>query len=116
MKSQPRRHLRARQLHSSRPPGLSSRRCCVSPYGRAMVPIHHESTGPIMQTISIPHAPAPAGHYSPSIAHGGLVFVSGQLPVNPLTGAVVGEGDIDAQAEQALRNVEAVLLAGGSSL
>jgi 2-iminobutanoate/2-iminopropanoate deaminase len=69
-----------------------------------------------MQTVSIPHAPAPGGHYSPGIAHGGFVFVSGQLPVNPLTGAVVGEGDIEAQAEQALRNVEAVLLAGGSSL
>jgi 2-iminobutanoate/2-iminopropanoate deaminase len=69
-----------------------------------------------METVSIPHAPAPGGHYSPGIAHGGFVFVSGQLPVNPLTGAVVGEGDIEAQTEQALRNVEAVLLAGGSSL
>ena len=69
-----------------------------------------------MDSISIPHAPAPQGHYSPGIAHGGLVFVSGQLPVNPLTGDVVGGGDIELQTEQALRNVEAVLRAAGSSL
>jgi 2-iminobutanoate/2-iminopropanoate deaminase len=69
-----------------------------------------------MNPITIPHAPAPLGHYSPGIAHGGLVFVSGQLPVNPITGEIVGGDDIEAQAEQALRNVEAVLLAGGSSL
>jgi 2-iminobutanoate/2-iminopropanoate deaminase len=59
--------------------------------------------------------PAPAGHYSPGIVAGGLVFVSGQLPMDPATGKLV-EGGIDAQTERALRNVEVVLAAAGSSL
>ena len=57
----------------------------------------------------------PKGHYSPGVTYGGLIFVSGQLPMTldtrePFT------GDIDRQTELALRNVEAVLLAGGSDL
>ena len=59
--------------------------------------------------------PKPKGHYSPGIEHGGLIFVSGQLPMTldtrqPFT------GDIGEQTELALRNVEAVLNAGGSDL
>jgi 2-iminobutanoate/2-iminopropanoate deaminase len=59
--------------------------------------------------------PAPAGHYSPGITAAGLVFVSGQLPMDPAMGRVV-EGGIEAQTERALRNVELVLQAAGSSL
>ncbi len=59
--------------------------------------------------------PEPKGHYSPGIEHNGLIFVSGQLPMmldtrEPFT------GDINQQTELALRNVEAVLKAGGSDL
>jgi 2-iminobutanoate/2-iminopropanoate deaminase len=59
--------------------------------------------------------PEPKGHYSPGIEHNGLIYVSGQLPMTldtrqPFT------GDIGKQTELALRNVEAVLNAGGSDL
>jgi reactive intermediate/imine deaminase len=57
----------------------------------------------------------PKGHYSPSVVHNGLVFVSGQLAINPETGEEV-TGSIEAQTEQCLRNIEAVLLAAGSDL
>lgn len=59
-------------------------------------------------------APAAIGPYSQGIAFGGLVFTSGQLPIDQSTGAMP-EG-IAAQTEQALRNVAAVLEAAGSSL
>jgi len=69
-----------------------------------------------MHPIQTDHAPKAAGHYAQGIAHGGLVYVSGQLPLDPVTGAVVGEGDIEIQTERTLRNVEAILVAAGSSL
>lgn len=69
-----------------------------------------------MDLITTPSAPAPAGHYSQAVVHGGLVFVAGQLPLDPASGALVGLGDIEAQAERTLRNVEAILTASGSDL
>jgi 2-iminobutanoate/2-iminopropanoate deaminase len=69
-----------------------------------------------VQPISTTNAPTPAGHYSQGMSHAGLVFVAGQLPLDPKTGEVIGPNDITAQTEQVLRNVEAVLKAGGSSL
>lgn len=69
-----------------------------------------------MQTIETTDAPAPAGHYSQGISHGGVVYVAGQLPLHPATGALVGEGDIEVQAERTLRNVAAILDAAGSGL
>jgi len=69
----------------------------------------------VTQSIQPPSMPAPAGHYSPGIVASGLVFVSGQLPMDPATGRVV-EGGIEAQTERALRNVELILQAAGSSL
>ena len=68
-----------------------------------------------MKKITLPNAPEPKGHYSPAVAHGGLVFVSGQLAINPLTGEEI-IASIEAQTEQCLRNVEAVLRAAGSDL
>ena len=68
-----------------------------------------------MRAISIPGAPAPLGHYSPGISHGGFLFVSGQLPIRP--GQTEHHvGSIEEQTEQVLRNISAVLEAGGSSL
>ena len=69
-----------------------------------------------MNPVTTSAAPAPAGHYSQAIVHGGLVYVAGQLPLDPATGEVVGAGDIAAQTEQVLRNVEAVLRAANSGL
>jgi len=68
-----------------------------------------------MKAISTPNAPAAGGHYSQGIAHGGLVYVAGQLPMVPgSTSHTVGT--IEEQTEQVLRNIAAVLEAGGSSL
>lgn len=61
------------------------------------------------------NAPAAVGPYSQAIVSGGLVFTSGQIPLDPKTGAIVG-GDIAAQAEQVMKNLSAVLEASGSSL
>lgn len=68
-----------------------------------------------MKAIQPPDQPQPKGHYSPGVEHGGLIFVSGQLPISldtrePFT------GHIGEQTELALRNVEAVLKAAGSDL
>ena len=60
-------------------------------------------------------APHATGHYTPGLVYNGLVFVSGQGPEDPRTGQLAGT-TIEAQTEQALRNVEAVLQAAGSSL
>ena len=68
-----------------------------------------------MKSISTTNAPAAAGHYSQGIVHNGLVYVAGQLPIVPgSTDHTVGT--IEEQAEQALKNVDAILVAGGSSL
>lgn len=68
-----------------------------------------------MQPISTPHAPAAIGPYSQAVKTDNLVFVSGQLPVDPATGAFA-EGGIKEQTRQALLNVEAILQAAGLSL
>jgi 2-iminobutanoate/2-iminopropanoate deaminase len=60
-------------------------------------------------------APKPVGPYSQAIVHGGLVFASGQVPLDPSTGKLV-EGEIEAETEQVLENLAAVLEAAGSSL
>jgi 2-iminobutanoate/2-iminopropanoate deaminase len=66
-----------------------------------------------MIEVSTPNAPQPAGHYAQAIVHDGLVFVSGQLPVDPATGER-RTGSIEEQAEQALANVRAILEAAGT--
>ena len=66
-----------------------------------------------MNVISTPNAPAAIGPYSQGYEVNGLVYTSGQIPVDPATGAVP-EG-IAAQAEQSCKNVGAVLEAGGAS-
>ena len=62
-----------------------------------------------------PDVPPPAGAYSPGVRAGDLLFVSGQVPKDPRTGAVVGD-EVREQARQVLRNLEAVLAAGGATL
>jgi 2-iminobutanoate/2-iminopropanoate deaminase len=59
-------------------------------------------------------APKPIGPYSQAIEVGNLVFCSGQIPLDPKTGELVGGSDVVAQAHQVLKNVKAVLLAAGA--
>ena len=54
------------------------------------------------------NAPKPIGPYSQAVIAGGLLFVSGQIPLDPATGELV-EGDIEAQTEQVLKNLMAIL-------
>jgi reactive intermediate/imine deaminase len=68
-----------------------------------------------IRAVETQQAPTPKGHYAQGIVHGGVVYVAGQLPLDPATGEPTG-GDAAAQAERTLRNVEAVLEAAGSSL
>ena len=65
--------------------------------------------------IAIPNAPAAIGPYSQAVRIDRLVFTSGQIPLDPATGAVVGN-DIRTQARQVMKNLSAVLSAAGSSL
>jgi len=62
--------------------------------------------------ITADNAPAALGPYSHAVAAGDLLFTSGQLGMDPATGKLAGEG-IEAQTEQALKNLEAVLAANG---
>ena len=58
-------------------------------------------------------APAPIGPYSQAIDTGSMVFCSGQIPLDPSTGAIVGEGDVEAQTRQVMRNISEVLKQAG---
>ena len=58
--------------------------------------------------ISAPDAPKALGAYSPAIKAGNLLFVSGQIPVDPATGNLV-QGDITAQTDRVLQNIKAIL-------
>ncbi len=64
--------------------------------------------------ITTEGAPKPVGPYSQAVSAGGFVFTAGQLGVDPSTGAM--PPTVEAQAEQALKNLRAVLEAGGSSM
>lgn len=68
-----------------------------------------------MREISTDSAPASIGPYSQAIRDGETVYVSGQGPVDPETGDIVG-GDADAQTARILENVDAILRAAGGSL
>ena len=67
------------------------------------------------QPVSTDAAPRAIGPYSQAIRAGDLLFVSGQVPINPETGLVV-DGDIAAQTHQVFRNLGAIVSAAGASL
>ena len=69
------------------------------------------------QIVSTAGAPKAIGPYSQAIsaAAGRLLFCSGQIPLDPATGEMVGAGDVRAQTERVLENLGAVLTAGGAS-
>jgi 2-iminobutanoate/2-iminopropanoate deaminase len=68
-----------------------------------------------IRTVTTNKAPKPGGHYSQGIVYNGLVFVSGQLSIDPATGDKK-LGSIEEQTEQALKNVLEIVKAAGSSL
>ncbi len=67
-----------------------------------------------MQTIHTPHAPTPIGPYSQAIRHGDLLYISGQIALDPQTGSLVGE-NVKEETHQVMRNLAALLEAGGTS-
>lgn len=67
------------------------------------------------ETVRTEKAPAAIGPYSQAVLAGGFLFCSGQIPIDPATGKMV-DGGIEAQTERVLRNLSAVLDAGGASL
>ena len=68
------------------------------------------------QTISTPDAPKAIGPYAQAVsATGRLVFCSGQIPLDPTTGEIVGAGDVREQTERVMQNLAAVLSAAGAS-
>jgi 2-iminobutanoate/2-iminopropanoate deaminase len=68
-----------------------------------------------MKTIHTPQAPAAIGPYSQAIIAGGLVYCSGQTPLDPETMQMI-EGEIEPQTRQALANLKAILEQAGSGL
>ena len=68
---------------------------------------------PGRQAISSPDAPAAIGPYSPAIKAGNMLFVSGQVALDPKSGALI-DGDVAAQTEQVMRNLGALLKAAGA--
>ena len=66
-----------------------------------------------MKITSTPNAPAAIGPYSQAIAVNGFLYASGQIPLDPETGAMVGD-DIKTQAERVMKNLAAVLEAAGT--
>ncbi|WP_088891624.1 RidA family protein [Leptolyngbya ohadii] len=69
------------------------------------------------EIIRTNQAPAPVGPYNQAVvAAGQLVFVAGQIPLDPATGAIVGEGEVAKQTEQVFANLKGVLEAAGVTL
>ncbi|PZU25661.1 MAG: reactive intermediate/imine deaminase [Shinella sp.] len=68
-----------------------------------------------MQPITTTDAPAAIGPYSQGIIANGLLFISGQLPIDPATGAFISDDPVD-QCRQSLRNIEAIAKAAGADL
>ncbi|HWG36304.1 MAG TPA: RidA family protein [Terriglobales bacterium] len=67
-------------------------------------------------TISTAAAPAAIGPYVQAVRAGGFLFLSGQIPLDPATGALIPDADIAVQTERVLNNLKAVLEAAGLSL
>jgi 2-iminobutanoate/2-iminopropanoate deaminase len=67
------------------------------------------------EIVSTPDAPAAVGPYSQAIRYGNLLFISGQIPLDPATGRVV-DGDIEVQSRRVLENLAAILKANGMTM
>jgi len=71
-----------------------------------------KKSNPMKKVIHTSNAPAAIGPYSQAVEANGMLFISGQVPINPKTGKVV-EGDITAQTEQVMKNIGAILKEAG---
>ena len=69
----------------------------------------------MIECVETKAAPAAIGPYSQAVKANGMVFASGQIPIDPATGAIKGENDAE-QAEQVFKNVNAVLAAAGTDI
>jgi len=67
------------------------------------------------EIVSTPEAPAAVGPYSQAIRYENLLFISGQIPIDPATGRVV-DGDIEVQSRRVLENLTAILKASGMTV
>jgi 2-iminobutanoate/2-iminopropanoate deaminase len=67
------------------------------------------------ETVSTDKAPKAIGPYAQGVKAGGMIFCSGQIPLDPATGEMVGAGDVAAQTERVLQNLAAVLAAAGAT-
>ena len=67
------------------------------------------------EAVITAQAPAPVGPYNQAVKAGGVLYCSGQIALDPATGLMVGDGDVEAETRQVLSNLQAVLAAGGSS-
>ena len=65
------------------------------------------------KVIRTENAPAPIGPYNQAIQYGDMLFVSGQIALDPATGELVGSGDIQAETKMVMENLKAVLAAAG---
>ena len=63
------------------------------------------------RAITTASAPSPVGPYNQAVLAGGWLYCSGQIPIDPETGAMVGDGDVEAETRQVLKNLAAVLAA-----
>ncbi len=66
----------------------------------------------VMEIINTPKAPAPIGPYSQAVKAGNLLFISGQIPIDPATGSVIAT-DIIAETHQVMHNLRAILAEAG---
>lgn len=65
--------------------------------------------------VQTPAAPAPVGPYNQAVLAGGVLYCSGQIALDPQSGAMVGDGDVEAETRQVLTNLKAVLAAAGAT-
>lgn len=68
------------------------------------------------QIVQTTAAPTAIGPYSQAVRFGGLVYTSGQIALDPTSGQMVGDGDVEAETRQVLANLKAVLAAAGAGL
>ena len=67
-----------------------------------------------LKAVITQEAPAPVGPYNQAVIAGGWLYCSGQIPLDPATGTMVGEGNVEAETRQVLRNLKAVLQEAGT--
>ena len=69
---------------------------------------------PELIAVNTAAAPAPVGPYNQAVRAGDLLFCSGQIALDPASGALVGDGDVETETRQVLANLQAVLAAAGA--